>query len=272
MKRILIILIALAAALPSFGWGRLGHATVAKIAEENLTPTAKKKITEYLHGASIVEYASYADDFKEFLPFEDRESYPHTFEVDMNCEPATGIVKDGRKINNCVYVIDKFSKDLKNAESMPDSLRFLEIVLTVHFVGDMHCPEHMRFYPGDMTIGKYPVMFNGEEITYHYFWDNLSLTVKYPWSFSDLAYLFDTCSKDEIKDIVKGSPYDWARDCAKVSWPFHSIKKGDTLDTDFLLKSMPLAKSQIQKAGYRLAHLLNMTFDSRYARKYSKEN
>ena len=44
----------------SFAWGRLAHATVAKIAENHLSKKAKKQITTYLDGKSIVYYASYA--------------------------------------------------------------------------------------------------------------------------------------------------------------------------------------------------------------------
>ena len=48
-------------------WGRIGHATVAKIAENHLTKRAKKQITKYLHGESIVKWATYADDSKPEL-------------------------------------------------------------------------------------------------------------------------------------------------------------------------------------------------------------
>ena len=49
MKRIIfIILVGLTAAAPAFGWGREGHETIAKIAENHLKPSAKKKIEKYL--------------------------------------------------------------------------------------------------------------------------------------------------------------------------------------------------------------------------------
>ena len=68
MKRILTLLCAVVLVVSSASaWGRLGHATVAKIAENHLTKKAKKQITEYLHGESIVKWASYADDAKPEL-------------------------------------------------------------------------------------------------------------------------------------------------------------------------------------------------------------
>lgn len=270
MKRTIALAVcALIAAAPSFGWGRLGHATVAKIAENNLTKTTRKALDEYLHGESIVEYASYADDYKSQLFMEGKRGFAHTYYVDENNQPYHYVTTpEGKPINNCVYVIDEFAKDLQaHAKDMPDSLRWLKIVLIVHFVGDMHCPEHVR-YPADNTIGYYNVIFRGEELRYHTFWDDHALSVKYPWSFSDVAYLFDRLPQKQIDEIVKGTPYDWGKDNADNCWYIHEVEPGTTLSADFLNEAKLLAKSQIQKAGYRLAHLLNKTFDPKYARKH----
>ena len=44
-------------------WGRLGHATVAQVAENHLTPKAKKALKTYLDGQSIAAIASDTADF-----------------------------------------------------------------------------------------------------------------------------------------------------------------------------------------------------------------
>ena len=45
MKKVFIVaIIALLAPQIAFGWGRVGHRTVAEIAERNLTPKAKANI------------------------------------------------------------------------------------------------------------------------------------------------------------------------------------------------------------------------------------
>ena len=104
-------------------WGRLGHATVAKIAENHLTKKAKKQITEYMHGESIVKWASYADDYKPELlvdlGFEPSDAkrfitYPHTFEANEDCTPYRGIRKGDKYVKNCIYYIEKMAEDLKD--------------------------------------------------------------------------------------------------------------------------------------------------------------
>ena len=65
MKR--FILMAMAGLLicsPAFGWGREGHETIARIADNNLRPSARKVIEKYLGGHSIVYYAKWMDEYR----------------------------------------------------------------------------------------------------------------------------------------------------------------------------------------------------------------
>ena len=177
MKKIIFISLALImCSQAAFGWGRIGHATIAKIAEDHLTVKAKRIIDEYLDGESIVKYASYADKEKNNLLIDVGfdpvgtsrvTTYPHTFEADLDCVPFKGINDNGRFVKNCAHFIDKMAEELKDHKNMSDSLRFHNIVMIVHFIGDMHCPEHIRYYPEDMSIGKYDVTFEGKTTTMH---------------------------------------------------------------------------------------------------------
>ena len=95
MKRVIVSIIAMVLLCgTSYGWDRRAHATVAKIAENHLSPKAKKMLTKYLDGKSIVYYASYADDHKAELLMDlgyqpenaDRKvTFPHTFEANDDC-------------------------------------------------------------------------------------------------------------------------------------------------------------------------------------------
>ena len=279
MKKFASLLFALALSCTvAFGWGRQGHATVAKIAEKYLTETTKKALSEYLHGNSIVAYASYADEYKEALPVDygfvgddglQVRAYPHTFEVNMDFKPFPTCNDNGRYVKNCLYFIDKYAEDLReNAKDMDDSTRFVEIVMIVHWLGDMHCPEHIRYNPEDMTIGGYQIVYQGESLKYHTFWDKQCIVDHYPWSFSDLAYIFDNASDSERAEICAGDVWDWGEDSARNSYPIHAIKPGEKLKGAWIRDVChPLVEKQLRNAGYRLAHQLNMIFDAKYAKK-----
>ena len=143
---------------------------------------------------------------------------------------------------------------------MSDSVRVASIALIVHFVGDMHCPEHIR-YPDDQTIGYYPVYFGKEKVRYHSLWDTPIIATRHPWGFMDTAALLDTYNKKQIAEVVAGTPYDWGYDSAAASKKVHEVKEGAQLDKRLYLNEyMPLAEEQIRKAGYRLAKVLNDIF------------
>ena len=193
MKRIIITLCLLIMCCTAQGWGRKGHATIARIAEMHLTKTTQKRIAEIMHGEPISGYASYADDHKGKLLVDMGfdpvggdprvNTQPHTFEANMDFEPFRGINDNGRYVKNCIHFIEKYAQDLKHYKELDDSTAFTELVLLVHFVGDMHCPEHIRYNPEDMTIGYYKVNFRGEDIRYHTIWDDMIIEIKHPWSF-----------------------------------------------------------------------------------------
>lgn len=272
-RHLCIIALFLLTTVSAWGWGRLGHATVARIAEQHLTEKAKKEIAQILNNESIVLYASYPDEEKNSkhmlydygVNFTDGSkrvnTLPHTFESDMNFKPFRGFNDNGRFVKNCIHFIEMYANDLKTNKELSQREKFLRLVSIVHFVGDMHCPEHVRYYPEDMTIGKYMVKYNGADTQYHTYWDEYCITSRFPFSFTDVAYLLDTYTAEQYKEIVKGDPYDWGADVAKCVYHIHKIKEGDTIKRDWINNTAtPLVKSQLTKAGYRLAELLNRTF------------
>lgn len=274
MKRLTLILtLAVVCSLQGvFAWGRLGHATVAYMAEQHLTKRAKANLDKWLDGESIVYYASWLDDYKPQMlvdlgydPDKDDRMHqlPHTFSVDENGDVVPGNHWPGTKkyLANCIYYIEESAEMLKNhIAELDDSTRLARIQLIVHCVGDMHCPAHIR-YPGNTTIGYYKVVLFDEEIRYHTIWDATILQRPHPWSFSDLAWLLDRYTAEEQTEIVSGTPYDWGRESAAASRCIYDVKAGDKLDNNFIKTYKPLAESQIAKAGYRLAAVLNAIFD-----------
>lgn len=271
MKRLLLLcIVAVLMCGTSYGWGGLAHATVAKIAENHLTPKAKRLLDKYLDGKSIVYYASYADAYKSDLLMEldfepsnakRKVTFPHSFDVNDDCTVFNGMRKGDKFVKNCVYLADQYAADLKaNHRTMNDSLRMLSIAMLVHWVGDMHCPAHIR-YPEDQTACNFKIYYGGKKMGYHGLWDRVLFGRKFPWSFSDCALVIDSCSKREIKEITAGNLFDWGKESAIVSRPIHKYREGAVIDNrEYSKKYGELAEHQVRNAGYRLAKLLNDIF------------
>lgn len=268
MRKFLLTLIAAVALCgTSFAWGTRGHATTVKIAERHLTPKAKKLLNKYLHGKSIVDYASWADEYKRELTFElDFEPtnvsrvlrYPHTFVVNEDCSVYDGDRIGNKWVKNCVYMADGFIKELKNNHTkMDDELRLRKIAMLVHWVADMHCPVHIR-YPEEWESRGYAVMVNDREIGYHRLWDGVLFNWLHPSSQGEAADAIDTCSPKEIAKIQQGWLFDWGKETAIISRPAHNYREGAVIDSQKYRKEYGwLVEQQVRNAGYRLAKLLN---------------
>lgn len=282
-KHLFTLALAAISSVAAMAWGRPGHAAIAQIAENHLTPAAKKVVNEIMHNESIVGYASFADDFRADpcimvdysaeagRPASKLTELPHTYEVDANDRPQMKLWDGKRRIQNAPHFIEKFANELKDWKNMDTQQRWYNLVLIVHYVGDIHCPGHVRYNPKEMSGGHFTVTCLGNQTTYHHVLDGELLTVLFPWSFSDNAKLFDSCTDAEIEEIVKGDVYDWGENIAKTVWPIHNVKKGDVITVKWLRDQQPLVRKQIRNAGYRLAHLINMTFDKKYAKKHQKK-
>ena len=194
MKRLLLIaaFAALTSAQGAFAWGRLGHAAVARLAEQHLTKKAKANLDKLLDGRSIVYYASWMDDYKPqmlvdlgYTPTNGPRMHmlPHTFSVDESGEVIRGNRLPGDKyLANCLYYVERAADRLKNRmHEMNDSTRLACIQVIVHCLGDMHCPGHVR-WPDNQEIGYFNVVLKGSEIRYHTIWDTPIVATTHPWS------------------------------------------------------------------------------------------
>ena len=275
MKRVLFI--ALATVLfceTSFAWSIREHATVAQIAENHLTPRAKELIKEYLGGKPMAYYASHADFYRKDMivdiGFEPEEGermvvFPHTYHVDENFNPYREVVKKGERKphGNMLYHIDRLAKGLKaNHAKMNDSVRLVHLYLIIHSIGDMHCPMHMRFIGREPSLGTYKVYFGKgnkkKSISYHALWDHRMISAIHPWSYTDMAALFDIYNEEEINKFCKGDIFAWGKDVAKTSFPMREYQEGAEIDEiEYRKKYQQVGEELLTKAGYRLAKILN---------------
>lgn len=271
MKRLLILIATVSLlATSAYGWGRREHATVAKIAENNLTPKAKEMLHKYMHRRSIVYYSCYADDFQPLYidlgwqpsNYRRMAMFPHTYSVDKDLKPLRYIRKGDEYVKNCLYYIDTWAKELKKGhKKMNDSVRLTHLALIVHAVGDMHCPVHIRFV-GDTSLGVYKVQYGKSKRDFHGLWDSGVVGGASPWSYSDMAQALDISSEAEIAEIVKGDVYDWGEEAAHTALQLRKYKANDVIDPpQFRRECLEEGELLIRKAGYRLAKVLNTIFE-----------
>ena len=259
MKRILLTVLAtLVLCAPSFGWGREGHETIAKIAENNLKPSAKKKIEKFLGNHSIVYFAKWMDDYRHTPEYGFTTNW-HVASVDENLKYVPN-----EKKGDAIIGLTQAVEALQNWKELSDSARALNLKYIIHLVGDMHCPGHI-YYAGKNQ--NYKVNFGGGyvkpvlESKIHTVWDMYAIQATRIWSVSEYAQELDRKSPKEMKEMVAGTPVEWFEGNAqRCLFQFDLAKPGDTLAQDFVNEVMPYLETQMLYAGYRLAAVLNSLF------------
>ena len=264
MKKLLLSLSLLVfCCLPSLGWGRLGHATIAEIAERHLTPAARANIERYTHGTPLATYASWMDEVVNTPPYKETLAGWHASIVTPDCRSPLYLRRLRRNCKDTVSGLDMMREMLRDYREMPDSMVLEAIKCIVHMVGDFHCPAHVR-YTDEHNELKYPVTFFGKETTLHAVWDT-GLIQKYSGlvytDYKEYADRLDTWSRREQRRVSKGWAREWFEDCARDVRPYiRTVPEGAELGQEFVDGHIALAELELRKAAYQLAKALNTIF------------
>ena len=292
MKRFCIVLLFLGSVLPSFGWGKLGHMTIAQIAWDHMTPKARKAVAAEIDRMPIMAVATDADRYRGvwtqelgFAPSNVEEIRPkvaymrgfdynqppqiepfsHTIEIDAKGHIARTNRDGDRYIHNMAWQADSLARCLKKG-GMSAEERFRAVALIVHFFGDMHCPGQIVYEDIPYPLGHFKVHYKESILNFHTVWDTYVFDI-YPGGFVDLARVADTRTRREIKEITAGDIYDWAeasaRDCKPAMQEYLPSEPGAVVELprDFSHAHRALALQQVRNGGYRLAAFLNEIFN-----------
>ena len=220
----------------------------------NLTPKAKKTIEKIL-GHSIVYYATWMDEWRAEPGYEHTSAW-HTASVDKN------LVYAPRPKGDVIFALEDAIAKLQDYKQQDDSTVVMSLRCIIHFVGDMHCPVHVKY--ADQK--SYNVYLNGDKCSYHNVWDDQIISRSHRWGYLEYAHQLDRCTKQQIKTITAGTLRDWFHENARDSRHIYELvgpnEKLDKNETkSFVNHTHEYAERQILRAGYRLAHVLNELFD-----------
>jgi len=267
----LLLIGLLLASQPALAWNRKGHATVAALAEANLTPAALAQVKVLLKDdldaneqasgrTTLAQIASWADEVREVVPLRFKVAHTRGNSV---CTDKPGACKNG----NCVdQQIRDYLRTLKTP-NVTQRERNEALKFVVHLVGDMHMPLHSG--NNSDGSGSFPASLEGKEvkpgITLHNMWDGALLdaalkgykiTAKLDGSEKLQAEAIDQWMQ-ESRQLSRKHVYDPLPGFACGI----AFKEPVVLDKAYQAQSVPVIRLQIERAGLRLAQLLNETLN-----------
>ena len=269
MKRKLLTLVLVCAALLSVSkasaWSAAGHCVIAHIADQNLTPKARKMCNKYL-GHSLAYYASWLDRWRYSL------EYRHTSRWH-----AVGI-KEGKIVSGHmagatsegfapltveeqgITRLNQLVEQLKDYKNMSDSAVVVNLKCIIHIVGDMHCPCHTLF-DGQK---QFNMKIKGKKSDFHTYIDGAFNRFHSRMTSDEFCHKYCRLTKKEVKALCEVTPEGWIwenaetfRECYVLLDPskdYHDLPEQNKL------RMKEITDEMLVKAGYRLAHIMNEIF------------
>ncbi len=250
-----------------FGWNDMGHAIVAQIAYNSLSPDVKAKADALISSLdsfypadnTFVKAATWADHIRS-----DWKAFERWHYVDQPFATNRTLRADRLSNENIVWALCQSTFALQHEDKLARAmmLRFL-----LHFVGDIHQPLHAitRLEPlrphGDHGGNDFHIMVDGKPMNLHIYWD-IGLGQfeavgmdKVP---SMAAQYTKEFPREKMASKASNMTYStWAKESYLLSKKnVYKLPEGSSPDKAYRENGQRLVREQIALAGYRLAHLL----------------
>ena len=242
--------------LQAHAWAKRGHQIVAEIAEANLSPAAKTKVSKLLALEGKLKLSSISSWADSIRGTTSPRQPMHSVRIPTTAtsyNPSRDCIG-----NNCILVaIAGNISDLASKDST-DETKLMALKYLTHFVADLHQPLHAT-----KDTGQRLVILDGQAKTLHAVWDKDLVECAIQPSKAD----WDHQANSKTASPYGGNPEQWAMESHDIARDvlfknLHDLQ-GDpiTLPSSYCLDNASLVRSRLEIAGIRLADLLNTTLN-----------
>lgn len=271
MRSLLLLLILVPASC--LAWNGRGHAAIARLAQANLSPAASAEVTALLADdldqfnrpsgrQTLADIASWADQIREVAAQTEPRAY-RGWHVRANqvCSQKLGSCRDG----NCVdQLIIRFAAVLRD-RNQSDRARNEALKWVVHLVGDLHMPLHSGI---NRNGGNARVVLAGYTLkpdeNFHTVWDGQLLDAALKgWRPQATLGTSEALTDDaptrwmiETRELALREAYE---PIPGFSCAAGKLPEPIELDAGYQQRAHAVVRLQVERAGLRLAQLLNET-------------
>jgi hypothetical protein len=279
---------------PAWAWGDEGHRIIGRIALALLTPQARAQAdallaadTNTLTAADFVSRTTWADRWRDSdrattkIRYNGTQAW-HFVDIELTVPnlavacfgfPAlpSGTPASAGPPQDCVVdKVKQFSTELANP-ALSQAERLLALKFLLHFAGDLHQPLHAADNH-DRGGNDVLVLYGHHQVAtkLHAYWDT-AIVQRIGRDEEAVAQELSAAFADQREAWAQGTPEDWAMEAfaaAKdVAYALPATTVPDErgtpvyrLDAAYEQQAETTVRQQLAKAGFRLAALLNATF------------
>ncbi|RXG12986.1 S1/P1 nuclease [Leeuwenhoekiella aestuarii] len=250
----LLLLVLSTVIVKADDWGSKGHRATAAIATNYLNKKTQRELEKLLGEETLVVISTYADEIKSYDAYRKYGSWHY-----VNIAPGLSYAEaEHNKYGDIVMGIEK-CKEVLSSKTTSKSDKVFYLKLLVHFIGDLHQPLHLG-HAEDKGGNDFQVRWFNDGTNLHSLWDTKMLE-SYGMSYSEIAENFGSVSKDQYKELTKGSVLDWVTEGQTLAeMVYDSAEIGEKLSYRYQADHIKIVQEQLQKGGVRLAAVLNELF------------
>lgn len=242
-------------------WGRLGHRTIGLIAERHLSQKAKQGVQDLLGTATLADVSTWADEVRSQDAYKQTGPWHYiNLPFGLSREAFDQAIY-GMTARNVYDALSTQEQTLFNP-SAPRDVKIEALKFIVHLIGDLHQPMHVS-REEDQGGNKIQVNYEGKGTNLHALWDSRLLEHE---GLTDqaLAAKVDTVSAARVKQLQGDPLLDWLWESYGVSTQLYGeveAMSNRTITDAYYQAHIGIAEARLEKAGVRLAGVLNMIFE-----------
>lgn len=242
--------------LKAQAWGVEGHEVVALMALTDLSPVARAQVTRLLgSGAMLAHEANWADEIRDARP---QTGSWHYVDIPLQATGYDALRDCARRACVVAQIADqrRILADRKRSDrTRADALRFL-----IHLAGDVHQPLHAA-NNNDKGGNRVRARLGRQWFNLHRVWDAEVVEALGFDAARVAATLRGSVTPAERKAWQSGTPVQWANEAHGIArdriYPPLQGRREVRLPRDYAARMAPITRTQLSKAGVRLAWLLN---------------
>lgn len=255
MKRILTVITLMAISNQLLAWGQTGHRAIALIATNHLDNKTKKELFKIMGHESLMQASTWMDEIRS----DDKWEHTHPWHYVTIPDGETYQTAEKNDKGDAVEAIEHMKAIVKDENSSRDEKRNA-IRMLVHLIGDIHQPLHVG-NGTDKGGNDVKIKWFYNKSNLHRIWDSEMIDSK-QLSYTELAMFVDHPNENPIPNLHSTDVNDWIQEVMALRPQVYGLTNEENLSYKYMHQNWDTVMVQIEKAGIRLAEVLNEILQS----------